>query len=114
LVYLFFPHPSPRIFGSASTTMPEPLEIEQRTYEARQQELLAHQGKYVVIKAADVGVYDTYEDALKAAYDEFGLQPFFVRRIEAVPQIGTSPAMWQLAKRHSSDRGISLRTIRCH
>ena len=33
-------------------------------------------------------MYDTYEDALKAAYDEFGLQPFFVRRIEAVPQIG--------------------------
>jgi len=54
LVYLFFPHPSPRIFGSASTTMPEPLEIEQRMYEARQQELLAHQGKYVVIKSADV------------------------------------------------------------
>jgi hypothetical protein len=40
LAIFLFPHPSSRIFGSASITMPEPLEIEQRTYEARQQEFL--------------------------------------------------------------------------
>jgi hypothetical protein len=68
--------------------MPEPLEVEQHTYEAKKQELLANEGKFVVIKATEVlGVYDTYEDALKAAYSKYGLQSFFVRRIEAIPQI---------------------------
>ena len=68
--------------------MPEPLEVEERTYEAKKTELLADQGKFVVIRATEVlGVYDTYEDALKAAYGKYGLQSFFVRRIEAIPQV---------------------------
>ena len=68
--------------------MPEPLELELQTYEAKKQELLANEGKFVVAKATEVlGVYDTYEDALKAAYGKGKLEPFLVRRIEAIPQI---------------------------
>lgn len=68
--------------------MEQTFEVEQQTYESRKQELLANEGKFVVIKATEVlGVYGTYEDALKAAYGSYGLQPFFVRRIESIPQI---------------------------
>jgi hypothetical protein len=34
-----------------------------------------------------VGVWDSYEDALKEGYRQFGLQPFLVKRIEAIEQV---------------------------
>jgi hypothetical protein len=64
------------------------LETELKTYEAKLPELIPHAGKFVVIKNSEVlGIFDTYQDALKAAYEKFGLEPFFVRQIAAVSQV---------------------------
>lgn len=60
------------------------LEQEQATYEAKLEELLAHEGQYVVIhKDKVIGLYAAYEDALRAGYEKVGLDPFLVKRIEA-------------------------------
>jgi hypothetical protein len=42
-----------------------------------------NEGKFVVIKSEDISpVYDTYEDALEAAYQRHGLGPFLIKKIE--------------------------------
>jgi hypothetical protein len=67
------------------------LERELTTYQQKRQELLASEGKFVLIHGADVaGIWDTYEDALKIGYEKYGLKPFLVRRIEAVDTINHS------------------------
>ncbi len=59
------------------------LEKELATYQRELAELLAHEGKYVLIRGDDViETWDTYDDALKAGYQKFGLEPFMVKRIE--------------------------------
>jgi hypothetical protein len=60
------------------------LELEMSTYQAHQLELLPqNEGRFVVIKGQEIaGAYDTYEDALQAAYDRYGLGPFLVKRVE--------------------------------
>jgi len=64
------------------------LEIEIKTYEEKREELLAHEGKFVVIKGQEiVGFFDTYADALQAAYGKFHSEPFFVKKIQAVEQV---------------------------
>ncbi|CAA2101355.1 hypothetical protein VVAX_01208 [Variovorax paradoxus] len=41
-----------------------------------------HNGQYVVIKGAKVEHFDpTYEGALSWAYDKFGLEQFFVKKV---------------------------------
>jgi hypothetical protein len=63
------------------------LETELKTYEAQKQKLLADEGKFVVIHGDKVlGVYATYEDALKIGYEKCKLEPFLVKKIEAVEQ----------------------------
>jgi hypothetical protein len=58
------------------------LERELATYEAKLEELLAQEGKYVVIHGETVvGTWDTYEAALAAAYERCGLEPFLVKQI---------------------------------
>lgn len=58
------------------------LDIELNTYTEKLPTLLAHSGKYVVIKGQEVlDLFDSYEDALKAGYATFGLEPFLVKRI---------------------------------
>ena len=53
------------------------------TYQNKLEELLLHEGKYVLIGNGELGgVWDTYEDALQAGYQKFGLHPFLVKRIE--------------------------------
>jgi hypothetical protein len=61
-----------------------PLEKELATYKREHENLLAHEGKFVVI-GGDViaGFYDTYVDALRAGYDRFGLDSFMVKQILA-------------------------------
>ena len=60
-----------------------PLDAEQRTYAERLPELFAQAGKFVVIGGDEVvGVFDTYDDAMKVGYDRFGLEPFLVKQIE--------------------------------
>lgn len=61
------------------------LEKELATYKAKLPELKAHAGKYVLIHGDDViDTFSSYEDALKEGYAKFGLEPFLVKRIEAV------------------------------
>ncbi len=58
------------------------LESEMRTYLAHLPNLRADEGKYVLIKGDHViDTFAAYEDALKRGYQEFGLQPFMVKRI---------------------------------
>ncbi len=67
----------------------ELLRTELETYENHKDRLVSEsQGKYVVIQGSDIaGVWDTYEDALKAAYGKFGLTPFLVKRVEGLDRI---------------------------
>ncbi len=63
------------------------LETELQTYTKSLPSLLADNGKYVLIHGEKVvGIYDTYQDALKIGYETFGLVPFLVKRIQAVEQ----------------------------
>jgi hypothetical protein len=64
------------------------LEDEIKTYEARlHTELLAHEGKFVVIHGHEIaGYYDSYREALLSGYDRFELSSFLVKRIQAVEQ----------------------------
>ena len=68
--------------------MAQTLEKELATYRRERQSLLEQAGKYVLISEDHVdGVWDTYQDAIKAGYAKFGLQPFLVKRIEAIDQV---------------------------
>lgn len=61
------------------------LEKELATYKAKLPELKALAGKYVLIHGDDViDTYSAYDDALKEGYEKFGLDPFLVKKIEAV------------------------------
>ena len=64
------------------------LEQEIKTYERELPNLLQHEGKFALIHGDEVaGVYDTYEDALKAGYEKYELKPFLVKRIQAIEQV---------------------------
>ena len=44
--------------------------------------LQQHEGEYVLIQGDRiVSCFDQYEEALSAGYEQFGLAPFFVKRI---------------------------------
>lgn len=65
-----------------------PLERELETYRANLPALLDREGQWAVVKGDRVaGVWPTYEDALKAAYGEFGLDGFMVKQIHAVEPV---------------------------
>jgi hypothetical protein len=58
------------------------LERELATYQANILELLASEGKYVLIQGDDIaGCCDSYEGALEAGYDRYGLEPFLGKRL---------------------------------
>lgn len=64
------------------------LEKEMHTYARRLPELLANEGKYVLIHGDDVvETFGTYEDAVKYGYHKFKLDPFLVKQIQAEEQI---------------------------
>jgi len=64
------------------------LEKEIETYHPELPRLLAEQGKFVVIHGNEVvGVFVSYEDALKFGYERCGLDPFLVKKIEAMEQV---------------------------
>lgn len=63
------------------------LERELATYKAKLEELRPYAGKYVLIHHEDViDTFSSYDDALKEGYSQFKLEPFLVKRIEAVEQ----------------------------
>lgn len=56
--------------------------------------LLRHQGKFVLIKGAEVAAtFDSYEDALTAGYQRFKLVPFLVKQIVAVERVDIRAGM---------------------
>jgi hypothetical protein len=71
----------------------QPLEKEIKTYEKHHQSLVSEsEGKYVLISGEELhGVWDTYEDALKAGYLQCGLDPFMVKKISGVEEIQFFP-----------------------
>lgn len=64
------------------------LEKEIQTYNQKLPELLANEGKFVVICGENVdGIFESYSDALKTGYEKFGIRPFLVKKISATEQI---------------------------
>jgi hypothetical protein len=60
----------------------KPLRAELRVYRKHLPDLLADENKFVVIHGETIRApFDTYELALQAGYDEFGLKPFLVKQI---------------------------------
>jgi hypothetical protein len=79
----------PQFFHQVGVVMA--LETELQTYQKRRAELLAHEGKFVLIHGEEVaGIWDTYEDALKTGYEKYGLEPFMVKRIVEVEAVNYS------------------------
>ena len=64
------------------------LENELETFKRELPNLLAQEGKFVVICGDQVvGIYVSYEDALKVGYEKCGLKSFLVKKIQAVEQV---------------------------
>lgn len=64
------------------------LETELAAYRAKLPELMDREGKFVIVRGPDiVDVYTSYEDALKAGYEKFRLEPFMVKQIQAVEPV---------------------------
>jgi hypothetical protein len=64
------------------------LEKEIETYNRELARLTDQEGKFVVIQGdAVIGVYVSYEDALKLAYEKCGLNSFLVKKIQSVEQV---------------------------
>lgn len=65
-----------------------PLEKELETYNRELPKLIDQEGKFAVIQGNNViGVFVSYEDALKVAYEKCGLEPFLVKKIQSVEQV---------------------------
>jgi len=64
------------------------LETELATYKAKLPSLKQYEGKFVLIHREDVvDFFSTYEDAIKAGYQRFKLEPFLVKRIAAAEPV---------------------------
>jgi hypothetical protein len=64
------------------------LEAELALYNSKLPELTKDEGKFVLIQGQDIaGVFGTYDDALNEGYKAFGLEPFLVKRIQAIEQV---------------------------
>jgi hypothetical protein len=60
------------------------LEREMETYRRELPRLLDRQGKFMVVHGEAVaGVYETFDEALRAAYTLFKLEPFLIKEIQA-------------------------------
>lgn len=60
-----------------------PLETEVATYQQNRRQFVCQAGKFVLIHRLDVvDFFNTYEDAIKAGYRRFGLEPFLVKYID--------------------------------
>ena len=63
------------------------LETELATYKARLPEMADKEGKFVLIHGTEVvDFFSSYEDAIKAGYDKFQLQPFLVKQVNTIEQ----------------------------
>ena len=74
--------------GIGSIEIVMALEKELATYKAKLPDLKEHQGKYVLIHGdAVVDFYAAYEDAIKAGYEKFKLEPFLVKQVSATETV---------------------------
>lgn len=65
-----------------------PLEMELETYKHKLPELKENEGKFVLIhKDAVIDIFSTYDDAIKAGYQQFKLEPFLVKQIHSIEQV---------------------------
>jgi hypothetical protein len=65
-----------------------PLEKEIETYDNRLPELLKDEGKFVlIVEEQIVGIFDTFEETMKAGYSRFRSQPFLARQISKTDPI---------------------------
>lgn len=63
------------------------LNTELKTYQKLLPSLLNDQGKFALIANEELlGVYSSYEDALKIGYAQCGVKPFLVKKIFAEEQ----------------------------
>jgi hypothetical protein len=64
------------------------LEKELATYNRKLQELKGqHEGKFVLIKGDEiVDTFSSYDDAIKAGYAKFSLDPFLVKQVRSLEQ----------------------------
>lgn len=67
--------------------MSHELDKELQTYIERLDSLKTEEGKFALIKGEEVDVFETYEDAIKAGYQKYALEPFLVRQIHAIEQV---------------------------
>lgn len=66
----------------------KPLQKELEAFERLKSQLLEQEGKYAVIHGDElIGVFSSYEDALKAGYQKVNLLPFLVKKISAIEPI---------------------------
>jgi hypothetical protein len=64
------------------------LDRELKTYGRELNQLLVHEGKFALVHGEEVSdVFDTFEDAVRAGYQRFGLDPFMVKQIHAIEQV---------------------------
>ncbi|MBR0560042.1 hypothetical protein [Neokomagataea anthophila] len=65
-----------------------PLAQELKTFEEKVLPLKDKQGKYAVLRGSNIlGFFNDYEDALSAAYKEYGLEPFLVKQVTLSPAV---------------------------
>jgi hypothetical protein len=64
------------------------LDQEVSVYNAHLIDLLLNKGKYVLIAGAEIGgVVESYERALEARYEKYGLEPFLIKQISRAEPI---------------------------
>jgi hypothetical protein len=64
------------------------LEKELATYKQKLPELKEHEGKFALVHGELlVDVFTSYEDAIKAGYNKFQLEPFLVKQIHVTEQV---------------------------
>jgi hypothetical protein len=81
--------PDWRLSRSDAMQEQELFKNELATYEREKDHLVnGNEGRYVVIRDDNVaGIWDTYEDALKAGYERYGLEQFLVKQIQGIDRI---------------------------
>ena len=63
------------------------LDRELAVYRRNLKEWSSRSGQFVLIRGEDIcGFYTSYDDALQAGYEKFGLESFFVKQINIVEQ----------------------------
>ncbi len=68
--------------------MNDSLKQEIERYNAELNNLLQNEGKFVLIKGLKpFEFFESYDDALKAAYEKYGLEPFLVKKISRIEPI---------------------------